>query len=619
MLVHSRLAHSCFAVHVIYWFVCGLHSHMDETWTKPHLIFERLPATREIQQKGNHDRNPDVGFRISVSMQYGDGSDGACIKTTYIAEYCGHGASKTAFILNGAIGDPFNGKILKVTTAYDTEPSVFGQMETRCPGSTLKILYNAFGFDEDEGGLYYCWITDRAIPLDQLMNSGLSVDRERCVLAVLMLTSRCGLAGLRLSDCGFFNFGVLVDKADAHTVVCIDAGSYGLAEPYPANVPGVKRKFTEQVVNKILKKAKHAKVPTKRLHELYHRNQQLEPAMQVLETEWKKRPCVSAEKTTTEQLERDLNGEVLREKTNSMGSAAFKVLNAIGRYFDVEWTEPLALEWFKAAEKTRRELDQRQWESCEELHSRLTRKGAPGSGEQIVLIDRTPEEFSEGMKWWWRLKKFRDSKFAPGEGIPEDQAWKAVHEFAELNWRSKLTPAQNKAKKRKRTYHAMLHQRLFHKLAAVAIMQVDIPLPGTQTDFHGEDAIDGERKTPWQEVMEVKLKQARGMGQWLTCYAQLARKHRDTEQYQNDHRDTPQITGEKWLPRRKYEARDKSKSTAGHGSTSCWDTWHENQSQWTSCWDTWHENQSQCDAGHDNTPWLHSRVHKATSGEGWWW
>ena len=165
----------------------------------------------------------------------------------------------------------------------------------------------------------------------------------------------------------------------------------------------------------------------------------------------------------------------------------------------------------------------------------------------------------------------------------------------------------------------MLHQRLFHKLAAVAIMQVDIPLPRTQTDFHGEDAIDGERKTPWQDVMEVKLKQARGMGQWLTCYAQLARKHRDTEQYQNDHRDTPQITGEKWLPRRKYEARDKSKSTAGHGSTSCWDTWHENQSQWTSCWDTWHENQSQCDAGHDNTPWLHSRVHKDTSGEGWWW
>ena len=173
---------------------------MDETWAKAQLVLARLPATREIKQKKNHDRNPDVGYRISVSMQHGDGSDGACIQTTYIAEYCGHGASKTAFILNGAPGDPFNGKILKVALACDTEPSVFGQMETRCPGSTLRILYNAHGFDGEQW--YYCWITDRTIPLDQLINSGLPVDRERCVLAVLMLTSRCGLAGLRLSDCG---------------------------------------------------------------------------------------------------------------------------------------------------------------------------------------------------------------------------------------------------------------------------------------------------------------------------------------------------------------------------------------------------------------------------------
>ena len=73
---------------------------MDETWTRAYLVLARQPATREIKQKKNHTRNPDVGFRISVSMEYGDGSDGARIQTTYIAEYCGHGASKTAFILN---------------------------------------------------------------------------------------------------------------------------------------------------------------------------------------------------------------------------------------------------------------------------------------------------------------------------------------------------------------------------------------------------------------------------------------------------------------------------------------------------------------------------------------
>ena len=114
MLVHSRLAHSCFAVHVIYWFVCGLHSHMDKD---------------------------------------------------YIGEYCGHGQSKTAFILNGPSGDPLCGKILKVASRGDREPSVFTQMEMRCPGSTLKILYNALGSDGAQ--VYYCWITDRTIPLEQ--------------------------------------------------------------------------------------------------------------------------------------------------------------------------------------------------------------------------------------------------------------------------------------------------------------------------------------------------------------------------------------------------------------------------------------------------------------------
>ena len=47
---------------------------------------------------------------------------------------------------------------------------------------------------------------------------------------------------------------------------------------------------------------------------------------------------------TTLQLEQDLNGEVLREKTNLMGSAAFKVLNAIGLHFEVEWNEALGFE-----------------------------------------------------------------------------------------------------------------------------------------------------------------------------------------------------------------------------------------------------------------------------------
>ena len=63
----------------------------------------------------------------------------------YIGEYCGHGQSKTAFILNGAPGDPYDGKILKVTANPDNEPHVFTEMTVRSPGTALRILYNSFG------------------------------------------------------------------------------------------------------------------------------------------------------------------------------------------------------------------------------------------------------------------------------------------------------------------------------------------------------------------------------------------------------------------------------------------------------------------------------------------
>ena len=80
---------------------------MDETWGKT-LVVARLAETREIKLKRNHHRYPDIGLRISVRMPYEDSPDVATMQyKDYIGEYCGHGQSKTAFILNGASGDPF--------------------------------------------------------------------------------------------------------------------------------------------------------------------------------------------------------------------------------------------------------------------------------------------------------------------------------------------------------------------------------------------------------------------------------------------------------------------------------------------------------------------------------
>ena len=555
---------------------------MDETWAKT-LVLARLPETREIKLKRNHDRYPDIGLRIRVSMPYEDSPDVASMQyKDYIGEYCGHGQSKTAFILNGPSGDPFCGKILKVASHEDREPSVFTQMEMRCPDSALKMLYNAFGSDGAQ--VYYCWITDRTIPLDQLLDWKIPIHAETCTLAVLLCTARLALAGLRLSDCGFFNFGVLVDDADHHTVVCIDAGSYDLAEPGAIK----KSTFNEQVAHKIWKKAKGYKVNIKRLQNLWWQqpltdNCALKATITVLQTEWMKHPYVSIDKKVTLQLERDLNGEVLREKTNLMGSPAFKAIHAIASHFAGERNEEVGRECFAAAERTRRELDPNEWEYCQELHSRITMKNAPWAAKEIELIERTPEEFKEGMEEWRRLKEFRDSKFEPGRQIPEALAWKTLYHY--IDQKCELEEEQNTNKRKRKILHAILHQKLLYKLAAVAILQVDMPMPGTQIDFHGEEPL-GQR-TPFGEVINPKVKYATEMGQWLICFARLVKTRREKDEYKSNLAATPQITGRKWW-------KASTRADADDGSTS----WRHSRT-----WNSWTSQAWRSEDADDGRPW----------------
>ena len=455
-------------------------------------------------------------------------------------------------------------------------------MEMRCPDSALKILYNAFGSDGAQ--VYYCWITDRTIPLDQLLDWKIPIHAETCTLAVLLCTARLALAGLRLSDCGFFNFGVLVDDADHHTVVCIDAGSYDLAEPGAIK----KSTFNEQVAHKIWKKAKGYKVNIKRLQNLWWQqpltdNCALKATITVLQTEWMKHPYVSIDKKVTLQLERDLNGEVLREKTNLMGSPAFKAIHAIASHCAGERNEEVGRECFAAAERTRRELDPNEWEYCQELHSRITMKNAPWAAKEIELIERTPEEFKEGMEEWRRLKEFRDSKFEPGRQIPEALAWKTLYHY--IDQKCELEEEQNTNKRKRKILHAILHQKLLYKLAAVAILQVDMPMPGTQIDFHGEEPL-GQR-TPFGEVINPKVKYATEMGQWLICFARLVKTRREKDEYKSNLAATPQITGRKWW-------KASTRADADDGSTS----WRHSRT-----WNSWTSQAWRSEDADDGRPW----------------
>ena len=133
----------------------------------------------------------------------------------YYGEYIGHGQSKTAFLLHCS-GARFHGNVLKVSEAYDEEPSVF--METSTFGLTTNILYECAGVDADSGRRFHCWITNRTIPLDEICRNDIA-SKTRCSVDAFLCLLRAARRGLYLSDCHFFNFGALLtDSATEHVV-----------------------------------------------------------------------------------------------------------------------------------------------------------------------------------------------------------------------------------------------------------------------------------------------------------------------------------------------------------------------------------------------------------------
>ena len=121
----------------------------------------------------------------------------------YTGLYLSRGMSKTVFILQGSDSQAmFHDKVLKTTRVFDAEPLVFKQMQ----GSTPKLLYNCYGYDGHNK--YHCWVAERCIPLNELVNVD-GINKEKCILAACRCISRAALGqasgSLLLSDCHFYN------------------------------------------------------------------------------------------------------------------------------------------------------------------------------------------------------------------------------------------------------------------------------------------------------------------------------------------------------------------------------------------------------------------------------
>ena len=260
---------------------------MDGEWQTPTIKLRPLLSTQL--------RLRDIGYRIQVTIAHEDHNEESC--QDYVGEHYGHGNTKTAFLLHGAPGDPFHGKILKVTDLPDTEPAVFADLAVRCPGTTSNILYKARGVLNPEHA-YYCWITERTIPLVKFLSDVPEVLPEKCILAAMLCMARCAMHGLQLRE-GLNHFGVLVNSQGQHVVIAIDSGLHELGDRDCYS----KSFCNDKLACNIWKHARQVNAHCKSVQDLWRDANTLPDAIANLENAWKEDPYLSTSRLTTLEIE----------------------------------------------------------------------------------------------------------------------------------------------------------------------------------------------------------------------------------------------------------------------------------------------------------------------------
>ena len=201
------------------------------------------------------------------------------------------------------------GDVLKVTRDTDIEPEVFRHLRNNCPQCdivTPEVLYEATGYDQDER--FHCWITERCIPMHQVLTCD-KINKERCVLGVCRCIAKAAAKGVRISDCFFKNFGVLVTNNDRqHNVVILDAGCREILQ----------RDIAKPEVNTYMKKlwqwALDVGAPVEYACRLWKIGWTLTEVIAVLDEQWYKDPTITLEHRTMRAVEEELGLRVSRAR-----------------------------------------------------------------------------------------------------------------------------------------------------------------------------------------------------------------------------------------------------------------------------------------------------------------
>ena len=124
-------------------------------------------AFRTQKQDNPEQELMGIGIRITMRCSRDD------CTAEYYGEYVQHSSYNTTFRFVSPQGSSnpakFDNKFLKITQRAVIEVHVFAKAHNL--GCVTKILHAADAIDEDSGEIFYCWITEECIPLNQCLSS----------------------------------------------------------------------------------------------------------------------------------------------------------------------------------------------------------------------------------------------------------------------------------------------------------------------------------------------------------------------------------------------------------------------------------------------------------------
>ena len=268
---------------------------------------------------------------------------------------------------------------------------------------STNILYNCVGKDYDSHRTFHCWITDRTIPLDVICAYDATI-KSKCCLAAFCCILRAAHHGLYLSDCGFYNFGVIVSKdAKEHVVVIIDAGSRKISTH-----PQLKHSEMNLLFMRKFWVAcrRESAVDDNIVHMWQNPKYSSAECLRRATKTWQSSPILTARPVCTVAILKEIS---VREKSHAgavIAKPAYKVMEIVARFTAQQhWNAPCALICYRWSE-TLEQLSSEENNILQELYERITfTRPRDREVDEVMQFWNRLNEFEKRQRWYMGLNR----------------------------------------------------------------------------------------------------------------------------------------------------------------------------------------------------------------------